>query len=148
MSGVALLDVNLLVALAWPNHVHHRAAHDWFAKAHESGWATCPVTESGFVRVSSNPRATPEAKRPAEALHLLRALREVPGHVFWYDEVSLATDSRVRIDRLAGHRQVTDQHLLCVALSHDGRLATFDRGVLDLVPESMRPEQAVVLLEG
>ena len=147
MSGIPLLDVNLLVALAWPNHVHHRAAHAWFGSVHERGWATCSITESGFVRVSSNPRATPEAKRPIEALHLLRALREVSGHVFWSDDVSLAADSSVRLDRLAGHRQVTDQHLLCVALSHKGVLATFDRGVLDLVPESIRPDDALVLLE-
>lgn len=147
MSGVPLLDVNVLMALAWPNHVHHRAAHHWFGEVHERGWATCPPTESGFLRVSCNPRVTPEAKRPTQALQLLRAMRALRGHVFWKDDVSLATDPRVREEKLAGHRQFTDQHLLCFALRHDGVLATFDRGILELVPESTQPSEAVLLLE-
>jgi len=51
---VALLDVNALVALAWNSRIHHAAVRRWFVAHHAAGWATCPVTESGFVRVSSN----------------------------------------------------------------------------------------------
>ena len=92
---IALLDVNTLVALAWPNHIHHEAAHRWFAEQRDQGWATCPITESGFVRVSSNPAATPEARSPVEAIEVLRLMVAQPGHVFGSDGVSLATDELV-----------------------------------------------------
>ncbi len=143
-----LLDVNTLVALAWPNHVHHSAAHAWFTEHHARGWATCPLTQSGFVRISSNPRATPVAKTPAEALLLLRRIVALPGHAFWPDDVSLASDENVTPARLLGHRQVTDAHLLCLAICRGGRLATFDRGVRDLVPDGHDSERLVVLLAG
>ena len=141
-----LLDVNALVALAWPNHVHHGSAHGWFAEHQTEGWATCPLTESGFVRVSSNSAATPEARTPGEALLLLREIVELPGHVFWEDDVSLARDENVVADRLLGYRQVTDAHLLCLTIHRGGRLLTFDRGVRNLVPEGRDPEELVVLL--
>jgi uncharacterized protein len=42
-SGVRhLLDVNVLVALLDPAHLHHDAAHAWFEVKREGGWATCP----------------------------------------------------------------------------------------------------------
>lgn len=143
---VALLDVNTLVALAWPNHVHHQTAHLWFAKQRELGWASCPVTESGFVRVSSNPATTPEARSPAEAIQLLELMVASPGHVFWHDDVSLASDKLIFRERLVGHRQVTDAHLLSLAIRRKGRLATFDRGILQLVPESKDPHDVLDLL--
>jgi toxin-antitoxin system PIN domain toxin len=86
----ALLDVNLLVALAWPNHVHHQPALAWFQRHHSAGWATCPVTESGFVRVSSNVASVPEARTPREAILLLRRIVAFPHHEFWQDDVSFA----------------------------------------------------------
>ena len=98
----------------------------------EQGWATCPVTEVGFVRVSSNARAIPDARTPAQAIGLLVRMRTLPGHVFWSDDVS-PTDADARIfASLVGHRQVTDAHLLTLALRRGGRLATLDRGVLEL----------------
>lgn len=142
----ALLDVNALVALAWPNHVHHRAARSWFHRDHARGWATCPLTESGFVRVSSSRRATSEARTPAEAVLLLRRLVALPGHRFWEDDVSLARDEILALDRLVGHRQVTDAHLLLLAIRRGGRLVTFDRGLGQLVPRGHDPEEALLLL--
>ncbi len=141
-----LLDVNVLVALAWPNHVHHEAAHRWFDANRDRGWATCPLTQSGFVRVSSNPSTTPAARTPAEALHLLEQIVELPGHVFWADDVALATDRAVRWDSILGHRQVTDAHLLALAIRRNGRLATFDRGVLELVPVESDPNELVEVI--
>lgn len=143
---VALLDVNALVALAWPNHVHHEAAHLWFRQQQGRGWATCPVTESGFVRVSSNPATTPEARTPAEALELLERMVAAGGHVFWHDDVSLATDELVFRERLLGHRQVTDAHLLGLAIRRGGRLATFDHGILQLVPHGHSSSDIVDLI--
>lgn len=133
---IALLDVNMLVALAWPNHIHHEGAHRWFAEQRDQGWATCPITESGFVRVSSNPATTPEARSPVEAIEMHRRMVAQPGHVFWSDDISLATDELVSRERLVGYRQVTDAHLLSLAIRRGGRLVTFDRGILQLVSEN------------
>lgn len=130
--SAALLDVNALVALAWPNHIHHQLAHAWFETTHQDGWATCPLTQSGFVRVSSNPRTTSEAVTPTEAINLLSRLIQVIGHEFWRDDYSIVADMAVDPIRLIGYRQVTDLHLLGLAHQHDGRLATLDRGIRDL----------------
>ena len=116
MTVVSLLDVNLLIALAWPNHVHHRTALRWFDRNRKSGWATCPLTQSGFVRVSSNAHILPGARSPREALALLRRIVELPNHVFWQDDFSIATSDLVDETKLLGHRQITDAHLLAVAL--------------------------------
>jgi toxin-antitoxin system PIN domain toxin len=137
--------VNVLVALTWPNHVHHRAAVAWFREHRAEGWATCSVSESGFVRVSSNARAIPTAVPPRQAIELLRRLREQPGHTFWTDDVSIATSPEVVVERLGGHRQVTDAHLLALAHRRRGRLATFDRGVEALV-RGTRFDASVTLL--
>jgi toxin-antitoxin system PIN domain toxin len=127
-----LLDVNVLVALAWPNHVHHGRAQGWFRAVREQGWATCPVTEVGFVRVSSNARAIPEARSPAQAIALLVRIRALGGHEFWSDDVSPAESDARAFERLVGHRQLTDAHLLTLARKRGGRLATLDRGLLEL----------------
>jgi uncharacterized protein len=132
-----LLDVNLLVSLAWPNHVHHRAASSWFRGRANDRWATTPVTESGFVRISANRAAIPTAVTPAEALALLAEIRRVPGHVFLADDVEGVVGSGLLpTERMVTHRQVTDGHLLAVARRHGARLATLDRGVAGLAGDS------------
>jgi toxin-antitoxin system PIN domain toxin len=143
---ISLLDVNVLVALAWPNHVHHEPAHRWFRKIRSGGWATCPLTQTGFVRVSSNDRVLPDARPPAEALAVLEKITRVPGHVFWSDDTSLCTSRFVARGRLVGYRQVMDAHLLALALARGGRLATFDRGVLEIVPDSVRADLAACVI--
>jgi uncharacterized protein len=131
-SGPFLLDVNLLVALTWPTHVHHAPARRWFADAHREGWATTPVTEFGFVRVSANAAAVGDPLTPGEALLVLEEIRGRPGHETWSDDVS-PTDRRwVDPTRLVGYRQVSDAHLLALARRHQGRLATLDQGLVDL----------------
>lgn len=131
---ISLLDVNLLVALAWPNHVHHAAALGWFQRNHSAGWATCPLTQSGFVRVSSNPAMVSDARSPQEAIQLLRRIVDLPHHVFWHDDVSVASSELVDKVRLVGYRQVTDAHLLALAQNRGGRLATLDGKMRSLVP--------------
>jgi toxin-antitoxin system PIN domain toxin len=144
--SVCLLDVNTLVALAWPNHIHHQPAREWFVENHAAGWATCPVTESGFVRVSSNPRATPEARSPAEALYLLRQMIALPGHHFWSDPTSIANSELIDPSKLLGHRQITDAHLVALAIHHEGRLVSFDRGLVEIVPDGARAEEVLIML--
>jgi uncharacterized protein len=126
--------VNVLVALAWPNHVHHARAIRWFKVDRQASWATCPLTETGFVRVSSNTRALPDARTPAEAIALLEQMRRVAGHVFLVDDISPTDATAGPFERVVGYRQVTDAHLLTLAMRNGGRLATFDKGVVDLAP--------------
>ena len=126
---MALLDVNALVALAWDAHVHHAAVRAWFASSAAKGWATCPVTESAFVGVSSNPKALPNPIGVEQARAVLRALREHEAHRFLHDDVSLAD---AEIPPLHGHRQVTDAHLLAIARRHQTRLVTFDAAAVKL----------------
>lgn len=129
---IDLLDVNVLVSLAWPNHVHHRVARQWFAGRHD-GWATTPVTECGFVRVSSNRAVIADAVAPVEARWLLHQMCQVPGHAFFPDDVPLVVGTgHVDTSQLASHGAVTDAHLLAVARRHRARLATLDRHLAGL----------------
>lgn len=125
---VALLDVNVLIALTWPNHVHHSPARRWFEASSSAGWATTPVTELGFVRVSSNKKVIPDAATPGAALGVLRALCSLSGHEFWPDDARLV-DPPFAIDRVGSYQQVTDVHLAALAARRKGKLVTFDRGI-------------------
>jgi toxin-antitoxin system PIN domain toxin len=119
----ALLDINVLLALAWPNHQHHALAHRWFARESRHGWATCALTQLGFIRLSSNPAYTPSAVSPSEAAGLLEQWVRHPRHSFW--ESSAA--SRVGIyERALGHQQVNDAWLVDLARQSGGRVVTFD----------------------
>ncbi|HEY2719092.1 MAG TPA: TA system VapC family ribonuclease toxin [Solirubrobacteraceae bacterium] len=121
-----MLDVNALIALAWDSHVHHARMSSWFAENRAHGWATCPVTESGFVRISSNPKVMPSAIGVDSARAVLAGLRALDGHRFLSDDVSLADND---VPTIHGHRQVTDAHLLTLARRSDMSLLTFDTGV-------------------
>ena len=126
---IDLLDVNLLVSLAWPNHVHHVQALTWFRRRGSEPWATTPFTEAGFVRVSSNVSAVPAAVTPTEAVALLDRIRDDPSHRFLVDDVPLVVGPHLAAERVATYRQVSDAHLLALARRHGARLATIDRGV-------------------
>lgn len=126
---MALLDVNALVALAWDSHVHHATIRAWFKANGADGWATCPMTESGFVRVSSNPKVLPSAIGAEAARGVLSALRALAGHAFLVDDVSIGDDD---VPSLSGHRQVTDAQLLTLARRQGMRVVTFDAGLRDL----------------
>ncbi|MDY7104623.1 MAG: TA system VapC family ribonuclease toxin [Actinomycetota bacterium] len=140
----ALPDVNVLVALAWPNHVHHAAAVEWFRAARDQGWATCPITESGFVRVSANPRISGGHVGPAAGCDVLERLIALGRHDFWADDISFVRSDTVPRHAVHGYRQVTDAHLLGLARVRGGRLVTFDRGVPGLAGSTTA--EAVVLL--
>lgn len=129
MAGIALLDVNVLVALFDPDHVHHDLAHDWFADQRSRGWATCPVTEAGFVRVMSHPKYRPDALRPSDAITQLRKFCTSGHHHFWSDAVTLRDEELFAPAAIRGHSQITDIYLLGLATHMDGTLATFDRAI-------------------
>lgn len=119
----ALLDTNVLLALAWPNHQHHAQAHTWFAAHAKKGWATCAFTQLGFIRLSSNPAYTANAVSPQEAAMLLQQWTRLKGHHFWS---SPAADDPVIYARALGHQQVNDAWLVEVARRNSGRLVTLD----------------------
>ncbi len=132
MTSPMLLDINVLVALSWDQHVHHGVAHERFAQLTE--WSTCPVTEAGLVRVLMTESAVGRVVTGAEALGQLAALRTVTGWGFLHDDASLA-DSVIDLRVLMGRRQVTDLHLVNLAARNGRKLATFDAGLRDsLVP--------------
>jgi toxin-antitoxin system PIN domain toxin len=129
VSRIALLDVNVLVALFDPAHVHHEFAHDWFARDGRAGWATCPLTENGFVRVLAHPAYGGTVGRVADLLMRLRRFCESGGHVFWEDAVSLRDKTVFDLSVATGPRQLTDIYLVGLAHARKGRLATFDRSI-------------------
>lgn len=127
-----LLDVNVLLALAWPNHVHHGAARTWFASSHTDGWLTCGVTESGFIRVSSNVRVTPDARTPGEAALLLHRICSLAGHEFLSDPVSLADVHQAVGEMAHSSSDVTDAHLILIARNARANFVTFDRRAAEI----------------
>jgi len=129
VSRVALLDVNVLVALFDPDHVHHELAHDWFADNRASGWATCPVTENGFIRVLSNPAYAGTVASIGELAERLHTFCTSGQHVFWADDVSLRDSRLFGLSLAGGHRHLTDVYLLGLAAHMGGHLVTFDRSI-------------------
>jgi toxin-antitoxin system PIN domain toxin len=124
----ALRDVNVLLALFDPDHPHHAAANLWRAEALAEGWASCPLTQNGFVRIIS----ARSYRRPLpieEAIYLLRWQLMKPGHVFWPDDISLSDPMLVDQGQLLGPNQITDAYLLALAVKNRGRLVTFDRSI-------------------
>jgi len=119
----ALLDVNVLLALAWPNHQHHATAHRWFRREVRYGWATCAITQLAFIRLSSNPAYTAEAVTPGAAAALLQQYCDHPHHQFW--ESPAAAEPRLYQQAL-GHQQVNDAWMVELARQRHGRLVTFD----------------------
>ena len=139
----ALLDVNVLLALFDVDHVDHERAHAWLSHDN-AGWASCPLTENGFVRIISQPRY-PNPIAPAEAIGLLRRACEGPGHEFWSCNVSLLDEKIVNSSRVLGPRQVTDAYLLALAVARDGRFVTFDRGLSPRSVYGATAEHLIVL---
>lgn len=124
----ALLDVNVLLALLDVDHVDHRRAEEWISEEIQHGWASCALTENGFVRIISQPKY-PSPVSPSEAVErLLRATR-TEHHEFWPCSISFLEDRRINASHVHGPRQVTDAYLLALAVEHGGRFVTFDRSI-------------------
>ena len=124
----ALLDVNVLLALLDCDHVDHDRAATWLDAEIAAGWASCAITENGFVRVLSQPRY-PSPVSTAEAIELLAGARDSAHHEFWPCDLSLLDSGTVDRSRVHGPRQVTDAYLLALATARNGRFATFDASV-------------------
>lgn len=134
---VALLDINILTALLWPAHEHHEVAHRWFGSRANAPWASCALTQLGFVRIVSNPAFSRDALSPVEALALLGENLAHPAHEFWGDSGQVPVAVKGLVARLQGYRQLTDAYLLALAHRRKGVFATFDRGVRTLAGDAL-----------
>jgi toxin-antitoxin system PIN domain toxin len=130
---MVLLDVNALIALGDQNHTDHRRVSEWFLANSRDGWATCPLTENGFVRILGHANYPNGPGSPTVARDLLAEICRLPGHQFWPDEATLRETAI--FPKLTTSRQVTDLYLLALAVQKAGRLATLDERMdASLVP--------------
>ena len=124
----ALFDVSALLAVFDKDHLFHGTARAWWAANPRAGWATCPLTQNGFVRIMSQPSYL-QKRSTIEAIDALRAGLSQPEHEFWPDDISIADDAMFDHARILGPNQITDVYLLGLAVKNGGRLVTFDRGL-------------------
>ena len=136
MTGV-LLDVDVLIALVGPAHESHAAVQRWFARNARHGWATCPFTQAGFVRILSNPAFSRDAVTPQEAVNLLRANLEHRFHRFWSEEIGFVEAVEPLRRRIVGHRQLSDAYLLGLAIHRGGKPPMKQKHVSRLAPPSV-----------
>jgi hypothetical protein len=146
MSGAALLDINVLLALFWPDNPDHMIAQRWFRENHKKGWATCPATQAAFVRLASNRAFTINALNPSDAISLLEKNVRHPNHEFWAESFELTDLLAPFRQRITGHRQIADAYLLGLAMKKRGRLVTFDKAIAALLPPNTRKSDWLVEL--
>jgi len=124
----ALLDVNVLIALLDAAHVHHKAARTWLETHIESGWASCPITQNGCIRILSQPNYPGSQAAATIAVRLAEAAN-TSWHEFWPDDLSLLDKNALDWRYILGSRQLSDSYLLALAAHRGGRLVTFDRAI-------------------
>lgn len=140
----ALLDVNVLIALLDADHVHHARARDWLRTHATAGWASCPITQNGCVRILSQP-AYPNPLPTAAVIERLAGATRHPRHQFWPDDLSILDRGVVEHRHIHGPRQVTDLYLVALAVHHKGRFATFDDAIpINAVPRAGKKHLAVI----
>jgi uncharacterized protein len=135
----ALLDVNLLIALLDAGHVHHADARGWLEANIAQGWASCPLTQNGCIRIMSQ-TGYPGSQRPALIAARLAEAARTQWHEFWPDDLSLLDAGRLDWRYVLGSRQLTDLYLLSLAVHHGGRLVTLDRAVTLAAVPAAGPE--------
>ena len=143
---IYLLDVNVLIALSWPAHQVHERALAWFGRHASQGWATCPFTETAFVRILSNPAFSPDAVTPREATKLLSRNVLHPHHKFWADDIGFVQAVERLASNLVGHQQVADAYLLGLAIHKKGILATMDGSLQALLPREAKKSDNLTLI--
>ena len=140
----SLLDVNVLIALLDPDHVQHEPAWRWFRAEAKQGWASCPITQNGCVRIMSQP-AYPNPFPPSAVVERLGAAVRQALPEFWPDDLSLLDGGAVDATRIHGPKQVTDVYLLALAARRGGRLVTFDGSIpLGAVPGATRKHLGLI----
>jgi uncharacterized protein len=140
----ALFDVNAVLAIFDESHPFHGQARTWWHDNQAAGWASCPLTQNGFVRIMSQPRYL-QTRSSAEAIAALRSGLDQPDHKFWPDDISIVDDTIFDHGYILGPNQITDVYLLGLAVRNGGRLVTFDRGLPLKAVRGAEPRHVVVL---
>ncbi len=140
----SLLDVNVLIALLDEDHSLHARASEWFAAHAKTGWASCPITQNGSIRIMSHPGYPMVVPVRTIAGRLTEAAAG-PLHEFWPDEVSLLDRNVVDLERIHGPRQLTDVYLLALAVLRAGRFVTFDASIATDAVTGAKKQHLVVL---
>lgn len=140
----ALLDINVLLAIIDRTNSSYEAAHAWLQVNRQSGWATCAITQNGFVRVISSP-SYDHPITIAQAIAVLREATLQDTHEWWPCDISLLDPSAIDSARLQGHKQITDAYFLALAVAHDGCFVTFDRSVPRSAVHGAEPRHLLVL---
>ena len=125
----SLLDLNVLIALTDQRHVHHQKARNWFTSSSKDNWGICPLTEAGFLRITTNPAFRSDPCTFSQAIAILQVLKGLPGYSYWAIDESWVTLTAPFAKRISGHQQVTDAYLLGLAIKGKGVLVTFDHGL-------------------
>ncbi len=141
---VALLDVNVLIALLDAGHIHHAAATQWLSEHLDAGWASCPLTQNGCIRILSQ-TAYPNRAPAAEVAARLAEATLNPAHHFWPDAVSLLTPGLLEWSNLLTGRHITDAYLLALAVKNSGRFVTLDQGIPLSAVQGAQARHLVVL---
>lgn len=140
----ALLDVNVLIALLDSDHASHDSAIKWFVENAREGWASCPITQNGCIRIMSN-AAYPNPLPVQAVIERLAEACEQEIHEFWSDAVSLLDWQVVDGTRIHGPRQLTDTYLLALAVQHGGKLVTFNTGIPLAAVRKATPQHLLIL---
>jgi uncharacterized protein len=140
----AIFDVNVLIALLDADHTSHARALQWFGGHAASGWASCPLTQNGCVRVMSSP-GYPNPLPAAAVIERLADAVAHASHAFWADDVSLLDAAIFDASRIHGPRQITDMYLLALAVRHGGRFATFDASIAAAAVRGAKRQHLVAL---
>lgn len=140
----ALLDINVLIALLDQDHSMHGAAVRWFAATAPRGWASCPITQNGCVRVMSHP-GYPNPLKVGAVIERLADAIAAPEHEFWADDVSLLDADVADRTRIHGPRQVTDLYLLALAVRRGGCFVSFDAAIPNTAIKGAEQQHLVTL---
>ena len=140
----ALLDVSCLLALMDKDHIHHARARKWWRENDEHGWASCPLTQNGFVRISSQ-QSYPGYRPARDAFQQLQLQVAKPDHAFWPDDISITDPEIFDHSWILGPNKIGDVYLLALAVKNGGRLATFDRAIPMGAVRGAEPHRLVVL---
>ncbi len=124
-----LLDLNVLISLVDSEHEHHQQSKTWFKAFAREGWATCPISQNGFLRILGNPSYPRGYSNPGEVLPILKSLLSQPGHEFWSDSISLADTKTGLSENKISSKSITDIYLLALAVRNEGKLLTLDRRI-------------------
>jgi len=139
-----LLDVNVLLALHRPSHEAHRKVIRWFHGDGQKAFSTCAMTQAGFIRLLMNPLLSERQVSQDEARHLLHELTQMKGHSYWNSGIGFLEATAPLIERIMGHRQVTDAYLLGIAIHEKGVLATLDQATRHLASDEFARNVLVI----